>query len=256
MNLDKQLGAGVLVDTEFFVHKGQLGVLMEKARGQQVGEIYMTGSDRLVDKLRVSPEFQRDLTNLQVLDAIAGQHDRHFNNMLVETDAKENYVKLKGIDNDGSFGTGEFYNDLSKLADRWYNPGYLEGIKNEQQRAALRSSYGAGLPPLVDAQLAEKIMADDFLRQAQANVEGLLSAEEIKSMTGRIEQVQAHIKTLQTKGRTVSDWSSGRTYGGEAIDGVFADDAHHSYVQRFKTTVNKTAVQRRRNNVLAENNLI
>ncbi|MBQ3546052.1 MAG: hypothetical protein IJA34_13885 [Lachnospiraceae bacterium] len=55
----------------------------------------------------IKGDFQRDLSDLQVLDFLCGQIDRHFKNYFVQKDSDGNYAGVKGIDNDLSFGNAK-----------------------------------------------------------------------------------------------------------------------------------------------------
>ena len=52
----------------------------------------------------ITGNFQKDLSDLQVLDYLCGQIDRHFKNYFIQKDDKGKYKGVKGIDNDLSFG--------------------------------------------------------------------------------------------------------------------------------------------------------
>ena len=221
--LDKLLGANILTDTEFFVHDGQLGVLMEKAEGKALQDLRWAGPLR-----HKSPRLYKDLTDLQVLDAITGQHDRHFGNVVARVDRAGNYLGLKGIDNDNAFGANPDYNDLHKFQDIPRMATRIAMIGNRDYHGA---SYNVGLPPVIDAGLADKILADDFISNAEASVTGLLSAEETEMMVDRLNQVREHVQKLKDTNRTVSRWDSGLADNDQLIGNLFANDARHSYVQ-------------------------
>ena len=220
--LDKLLGTGVLADSEFFVHEGQLGVLMEKVEGTTLSELGMEPLHRMTHQL------YKDLTALQVLDAVTGQHDRHFDNAIARADPAGNYLSLKGIDNDNAFGASPSYNDLRDFADiprmairqAMVNAGRYQG-----------ASYNVGLPPVIDAGLADKILADDFMPNAADSVTGLLSAGEMEMMADRLVQLREHVQQLKDKGRTVADWESGETDNGASIAMLHEKNAKHSYAQ-------------------------
>lgn len=220
--LDKLLGTGVLADSEFFVHEGQLGVLMEKAEGTTLSAL------RAGPLRRMTPQLYKDLTALQVLDAVTGQHDRHFDNVIARADPAGNYLSLKGIDNDNAFGSNPSYNDLRGFSDypsletrRWMvDAGHYQG-----------ASYNVGLPPVIDAGLADKILAGDCLANAEASVTGLLSAGEIEMMADRLHQVRDHVQQLKDTGRTVSDWDSGNADNGRSVAELCRKNRNHSYAE-------------------------
>ena len=76
------------------------GNLMDQAEGEE--------NEKITDKLmnnEITPGFMRDIMNLQVLDMLCGQVDRHTGNMLYKTDGKGKVSGIQGIDNDAAFGT-------------------------------------------------------------------------------------------------------------------------------------------------------
>ena len=232
-NLSRQLGGESLVNSEFYSHDGRFGVLMERAKGMTVNNLTVRGSDTMLSQMLVNPDVIRDFNNLQVLDAITGQHDRHNGNVLVETDAQGKYVKLKGIDHDCSFGASRSYNELNKFSDRMYNPYHGVNFMNVDERATIKCSFNVGLPPLIDAQQAQKVLAPGFIEEAKQNVKGLLNQAETDRMTERIEQLQKHVQDLKNKGRTITDWNSGKLDCGERVMDVIVEAPFHSYFLRF-----------------------
>lgn len=76
------------------------GNLMDQAEGKEYGEV-----ENAITENKIDSGFIRDLTNLQVLDILCGQVDRHRNNMLYKTDDQGTVIGVQGIDNDGAFGT-------------------------------------------------------------------------------------------------------------------------------------------------------
>ncbi len=247
-NLDRQLGGGnVLVNSEFFLHDDQLGILMEKAPGHSFFQCALYGHDAAVGRLADNPMLHRDLNKLQVMDALCGQLDRHLGNMCIELDDEGNYRQLKGIDNDASFGQNEALNDLSQFSSAYKMEFYFTA---SARTAAMAACNNLGLPPLVDAGLAERLLQPDFAEQARANVKGLLSARETAGMDSRIEQLQAHVKALQDKGLTVTDWESGHADNGQLLTRILAKDKHHSYSQRFIDTAESLQPTRMLNNAI------
>ena len=253
-NLDRLLDTGVLVKTEFFVHDNDLGVLMEKAPGQSAFDLCIQGDDRVVEKLVDNPRLHRELNKLQVMDALCGQHDRHFNNLFVATDAKGLNVQVKGIDNDACFGQREQLNDPAIFA----NPDFETSRereqkvnKNERDLAGMNASHNVGLPPLMDARLAGKLLAPGFAEQARATVEGLLNPTETERMNERIEAVQQHARYLMSYNLTVTDWDRGLADNGQPVLEILANDPKHSYSVIFGAMAARYKQQRLLNYALA-----
>lgn len=96
---------------------GRVGNLMEKAEGREAKELLVEviagtlGDDALnpanyskAVKPMVTGGFQKDMADLQVLDYLCGQIDRHDRNYFIKTNEQGQYVGVQGIDNDLSFG--------------------------------------------------------------------------------------------------------------------------------------------------------
>ena len=116
----KVLGCGdVIVKYSVGNHNGQFGIFMEKARGA-TGKQYVdreeAGDDDSVkpcdledelqgpeDAARIRGAVARKLCQLQWLDLVTGQMDRHWNNYFVSINRNTHAVSVKGIDCDASF---------------------------------------------------------------------------------------------------------------------------------------------------------
>lgn len=53
---------------------------------------------------RPNGEFKKKIADLQILDCLCAQTDRHMNNIMFRTDSNGAITDFKGIDNDMSFG--------------------------------------------------------------------------------------------------------------------------------------------------------
>jgi len=194
--LDQLLGTGVIPRTERAVWGEKAGTVMQMVKGKQLHTTIMGGDDgtrpvgqKSLDVDYANPALQRGLSNLQVLDAIAGQVDRHGGNIIVETDGGGNVTGIKGIDNDFAFGTN---------------------VQGDKSGAV---SHERGMPKYVDLRTAQRMVkvTDDMVRQCLA---GLLSPEEIEKTVQRFDYARAYCRTLLkysgqgslTGGRAVSQW--------------------------------------------------
>ena len=118
----KMLGCDdVVVKYSVGNHDGQFGIFMEKARGatgQQFASKEAAGGDDTVKPTELKAELPdedendrirgavaRKLCQLQWLDLVTGQMDRHWNNYFVGIDKTTHAVSVKGIDCDASFPT-------------------------------------------------------------------------------------------------------------------------------------------------------
>lgn len=116
----KHLGVGdLVVKTTVGVHKGKFGVFMEMAPGMSAGD-YASGGGRAPEGCMAAGETRRlatagrsavtgrimsKLNQLQWLDLVTGQLDRHWGNYFIKVESGTRKVTVKGIDNDASFSS-------------------------------------------------------------------------------------------------------------------------------------------------------
>ena len=131
---------------------------------------------------RYSAKAVRKLSDLQILDIICGQVDRHGNNFfLITIETKEKIIAddVNGIDNDLSWGTLT-YEEI------------LDAQKYQQIRSAQNKDLSMRIPAM-SSQLAEKIM-----QLTPGMVEylliDLLSKEEIEAAKNRVAGLQKMIE--------------------------------------------------------------
>ena len=176
------LGIGdKIVDTDFATHQrevkniggeviGQenvMGVRMGVAKGQSAHDLIGSGQMDIEN-----PLVQQGLNQLQMLDAICSQFDRHAMNFFI--DPKTGHVT--GIDNDLAFGKNQ------------------KSVRGE--KGATMGSHDRELPKLVDSKMAHTIMAvePDAVREALA---GLLSDGEVEATLSRLQVVKDHLVKLK-----------------------------------------------------------
>ena len=141
------------------------------------------GEGREIDmslNMNVTGGFQRDMCNLQVLDAICGQQDRHENNFFVGSVGKNDDQKLsgvQGIDNDGAFGMGD--NSLKQ--------------RPEGHAAAIYDKNGNMSIPFMDKNLAQRIelLDPETIRFA---LKDLLTDDEINATIRRLDKTRKAIE--------------------------------------------------------------
>jgi hypothetical protein len=209
----KLMGSDVVAETVAAERNGQSGYMMEMASGVQPrGEKKIRptndterdawasahemgdetfGMDEegpyktkvVVNQVNWSdPRLQEQLVELQLLDAITGQVDRHASNYFVDQgEGKE--TKVKGIDPDLSFGKGAL--GTEKMDDAIWKDRKSSADKTMDE-----------LPPICKASTARRIlgMTERDLKQLLG---GTLDAEEVQAAVKRLQRVQAHIKQLQ-----------------------------------------------------------
>ena len=122
--------------------------------------------------------FQRDMTNLQVLDVLCGQSDRHVNNIFFRRDENGTFFGLTGIDNDASFGLNT---DVVSV----------EHVQRSDRRVYDPDSGKMVLPYMDDA-LAQRISALDEAAVRYA-LQDLLRDVEIDAAIQRLKLMKAAI---------------------------------------------------------------
>ena len=123
---------------------------------------------------------RRELTNLNWLDLLTGQVDRHAHNYFVERDADGNVTGVKGIDNDLAFGRNTTHPHLA---------GKSQGLK------------GTYMPGVIDQSTYDKLMSlsadgPDGLR---ARLNGLLDDAEIEATIQRLKIIQNTLKSYKKR---------------------------------------------------------
>lgn len=152
----------------------------------------------------VQPAMQKNLTSLQVLDALCGQQDRHMGNYFVQLDDQGRATGVQGIDNDFAFGRTEL--DQAHLGNRRSNFQKLRDVVQN----------GKWILPHMDKQLAVNILAlnDSTVKYVLAD---LITQEEIDWFLRRLHDMQAALrKEMANKNSRVfvekdSDWNQ-QTY--------------------------------------------
>ncbi|NJR57855.1 MAG: DUF4157 domain-containing protein [Cyanobacteria bacterium CRU_2_1] len=239
--LDQLLRTDVLIKTEFTVskrtQKGKkqptMGVVLAEAEGIQASEafkgnrvVYNEFDPTLEDKktggeiIRANDEvLQRSLIKLQMLDALAGQIDRHQGNYFIQTDAQGNVIGVQGIDNDLAFGVVPLPYDLTK-----------------EHKYQFKLKEYRGLPPIVDEETAEK-MLDLTKEDIHSALDGLLAPEAVDQTVQRLEVIQTKLNEMKGLGlfRTKFDEQTYQELGGnnESYAGAFKEIALDFSLQKI-----------------------
>ena len=131
------------------------GTFMEFAKGIDIYKDIKQASHLSADPLKKQGLLYKQLADLQILDYICNNVDRHPGNMVYQVDGKGNVIGIQGIDNDSSFGNAnphepDIYNlrVISKsMAEKVQNmhPGMLRFVlrgrglsENEIEKSAKR----------------------------------------------------------------------------------------------------------------------
>ena len=153
------------------------GTFMEFVEGKDLNQL--DG----IDEMRIAPleayegkQAKIQLANLQVLDYVCGNVDRHLGNILYKFDAETHkLVGIKGIDNDASF------------LKRRLQPG-----NSIAQLCSIRQMR------VIDEAMAEKLLSiDEGMLTATLHGYGL-SEEEVASAYDRLHNLQEAVKTAKT----------------------------------------------------------
>ena len=149
------------------------GNLMNQAEGKEYDSVTASLKER-----KFKPSLLRDVTNLQVLDFLCGQVDRHVGNMMYKVDGDGNVTGIQGIDNDGSFGL---------QTETTGKGGIVFDTSGEEM-----------IIPYMDAHLADRIMEldGDTLRYALMD---LIREEEIDAAIKRLQIMQKGIENIRQK---------------------------------------------------------
>lgn len=136
-----------------------------------------------------NPELIHQLSNLEWLDMVCGQSDRHTGNYLIDVE-DDGRVTLTGIDNDFCFGA-----------------------KNDSIDKPVEEQVGR--PLLIDRGMMDNLLE---LRNnwhepggmASQLQEVMLSRAEIQAAESRLDQLVDHVGELEKEGYVVDDWAEWR----------------------------------------------
>lgn len=168
--------------------KKKKGFVMEEARGKTIAELKReTGEGGAYPgyEIHVSGEAQKQLLNLQILDNITGQSDRHTGNYLLayEADAEKKCLmvtKVMGIDNDFAFGMAEklggINTDSILNADDRYDVGMMDRELYERMQAVSPELLAVQLEGVIEPEYLEAlkkryVMVREKIREAAEEAE-------------------------------------------------------------------------------------
>ncbi len=171
------------------------GVVMEQAQGANLEKIFNDPQCK-GKKLITSPDVLKELTTLQVFDALCGQVDRNAGNVIYQYRVIEDAVYLEhitGIDNDMSFGNLSYKEITGEVGDGAHEliPFYQYTRDNPKvlRLLALDSEFAHTLLDLTPAQL-DLITSD------------VLSIEERQNLADRLAGLQEDVRLLMQQDET------------------------------------------------------
>ncbi|CAN7502203.1 hypothetical protein [Acidovorax sp. LjRoot117] len=164
------------------------------------GEITVQEKDAFVAFDFSDPVLREKTTDLQWLDALCGQVDRHGHNYIVQQGADGRVTGVIGIDNDIAFG------------DQLTDP-------NDVNPAAMRTRTGESppfkgcvLPQVVSTKTATALLAMTPDKMLELMGPGFTPGEQAAAQS-RLGAIQTHVRDLQAKGQVAErteDWGSER----------------------------------------------
>ncbi|HCN78499.1 MAG TPA: hypothetical protein DIT13_15055 [Verrucomicrobiales bacterium] len=193
--VDKAIGIGVIAPEKFGVDADgkAIGISMQ-ADGAGVTGLYQ-GKDSYLQVDLSDPNVQRGLYDLEAMDYITGQIDRHAGNMFIDPETG----KVTGIDNDLAFPEKSRQQMLQEGAD-------------------YASKVCAGPPKLMHRDTAEKILntdPEDLRRQLKdmPRPDGVapLSDKAIDGAVERLKELQAHLRNPKGPIKVVDEFNK-KTY--------------------------------------------
>lgn len=158
------------------------GISMEFVKGVQGDRILADIGQRENMAARGSGSLKKQIADLQVLDILSGQVDRHRNNIMFITDSEGVVTDIKGIDNDMSFGITELCN----------------GGKH---------SINLGMITHIDATTAQNIMNLDR-KFINYKFKDLLSERETDALWNRISVMQKWLEEPHVHKVPTDNWNN------------------------------------------------
>jgi hypothetical protein len=194
--IDQLLKTNLMVRTEFATSGGKMGTVGESAPGTQGQKLWdslvLTTKERN-RKLQAGqkaisledPVLQKAMNQMQIIDAICGQLDRHAGNWFAQVDKSGNVTGVKGMDLDMAFG---------------------KDLTDPDGKQASQSMWYRGMPEMVDAELGERILQLSATDIKDA-VKGLLGDDEVRALVSRFNIVQDKILAVQQRGGLTKKWN-------------------------------------------------
>ncbi len=160
------------------------------------------------ENLALEASIQEQLLDLQLLDCLCGQVDRHQHNVYIRIDGAT--AQVTGIDNDIAFGKDT---NIGSAHDFFYGP-----------------------PPLMSQKSYEALMRLDPEAYGDSLPQGL-SEEERTAAKGRLIELKEHAEKLKNQGLVVEDFENGavidpKTQHPMSISEFLTQNDARNYVER------------------------
>ncbi len=211
--------------------KTKEGLLMSTAEGTEAKKIKDERNSKNKDDNGfnlgdVTGNFQREMSNLDILDYVCGQIDRHTGNFFVKKDENGKFNGVVGIDNDFSFGKS---NTLKGDDEESYDKHRYGGASDKSHAKAV-VSQGKLAQPHIDAELAERVLTinKDMITYTLMD---LIEPQFVEACWLRLQQLQKAI--LDAKSNTPDKLIKPDGWGAEThdasakrVDGIKFIDAY------------------------------
>lgn len=161
----------------------KLVLVMEKASGEPCTEVDPNAF--------ASGKVQRELTKLQLLDALIGHGGRHGGTIYVDVDPDTREITVRGTDNDQCLGKIPTHpNDLADHGNTFKD--------------------SVVLPPVIDTDMAKAFdhMDADLL---EGLIGDMVTAQELNAAKNRLAAIKDHIRQLQEDGKIIDPSKWGET---------------------------------------------
>ena len=175
-----------------------------------------------------SAKAAKQMFDLQILDVIAGQIDRHFDNVLADFEIDGNNIIIKaiiGIDNDMAFG----------VLDGTKESGKLSPISNTRTEADGSVKRQTAIP-YISRELYDNLMKPGMELMLKYDQLDLRSDAEIKALLDRFTYVRNEIRDLHQRGliQIIDDEEEFKNMYIEKIRTMQdSDDLIPSYMSRY-----------------------
>ena len=215
---------------------GTVGNLMEKAHGTEGTSLLITLlADHFADnvtqvstnaklqqtvedfmKSKATASFQKDMTDLQVLDYLCGQIDRHHGNYFIQTNAAGEFTGVQGIDNDLSFG------DAQRKKGRNMIGSFGKMVVSDDGELYI---------PYMSKELAMSInsLDESMFRYA---LKDLLEEVDLDAFCTRLVKLQKAIKKELVKNPADSRLRAADQWGDDTWDAMLSADAAYSSARK------------------------